>query len=927
MIIQTPSVIGLRRRLTRVMALAFALAFLTVAVAVGVYEQTTFKPRAVETLTRQAATLAAVLLPSMEFADATTAQNYLNTQRAYPDITGIGLYSTAGERVADYVRDSDDSIEWPAITQQGGYSFADNKLQLWFPIVGNGRIAGYLLMRAESPPLFARLPQYGIMLGAIILALLAVSIVLTRGVRRTLIEPLERLTEVTELVTQQKDYAVRAQTAGPHELVQLASALNQMLDAVQQRDTALRASESRMRSIIDAEPECVKLLSRDGELMEINPAGMNMLEAISFEEVKSQPLLSYVAESYRDSFVAMHRSVVGGASAGVEFEAIGLRGTRRWLDTRAVPLRQEDGSVAAVLAITRDITERKRMERALATRVEQEAAVVQLGMDAFAVHELRQLLGRAANLVAATLHADFVALAEVLPSGAEVQLRAGYGFPHTVGELARTPINSGTLVGRTLEDRQPLLVTDAANDPRLRDINLLLRYGVVSSISVVVPGPSAPWGVLMAHCKVRREFSVDDVRFMQAIANLLAQAIQRERADNARAQAEMQLRQSQKMEALGRLAGGIAHDFNNLLSAILGNAQLARQDLGEGHAALVSVDEIKTAGCRARELVQRILAFSRQQEPHRARVDPTVLVEEAVRLLRATLPAGVELQTSYSSDIPHVLADAAQINQAMLNLGTNAWQALPGGVGRIDVTVSTCEQDSDWCVQHPATAPGRFVLIRVCDTGVGIDQSIRERLFEPFFTTKAVGEGTGLGLSVVHGVMQAHHGAITVESEPNRGATFSLYFPALDGDAPTAPIRSVIDSDRPIVGAGQEIMYVDDEEPLVFLATRLLERMGYRVCGYTRADEAIAAYRNEPDRFDLVITDLSMPGMSGMDVAREILHLRPHAKVLLVSGYLRQSDLDLARAIGVCDVVLKPNTVEELGPVVNALVAPISAAQ
>lgn len=782
---------GLRQRLMRVMLLAFAVAFVVVTVAISVYEQTTFKPRMFDTLDRQTGTLAAVLLPAMEFGDRTTAQSYLNMQRAYPNIAALGLYASNGELVATYLRNAGEPMTWPARAGAEGHQFTERDLQLWRAIAGDGRTVGYLYAVSQTPPLFARLPQYGIMVTAVMLALAAVGMVLMRGVRRTVLEPLDTLTEATEQVTRHKDYGVRAPVAGPDEVASLAAALNQMLDTVQERDTAL------------------------------------------------------------------------------------------------------------------------------AIRVQQEAAVVQLGMDAFSVRTLGELLQRAADMVATTLRADYVSIVEILPGGEQVKLVAGIGWPPTINESTRIAIHSGMLSGRTLLDGKPLLVTDLPNDNRFSDVDILRRFGVVSSVSVSILSPSGPWGVLLAHCKVARSFSEDDVRFVQAIANLLAQAIQRERADAAHASIEAQLRQSQKMEALGRLAGGIAHDFNNLLSAILGNVQLARQDVGESHAAWVSLGEIQTAGQRARELVQRILAFSRQQEPHRARVDPAPLVDEAVRLLRATLPAGIELQTEYANDVPPILADPAQITQALMNLGTNAWQAMAGQPGRINVSVSVSELDQAWCERHPAMAPGRYVCIRVRDTGIGLDNAVKDRIFEPFFTTKPVGEGTGLGLSVVHGVMQAHGGAITVESEAGRGAVFSLYFVALSGEAAT--VGNSIPVITPATGAGQEIMYVDDEEPLVFLVMRLLERLGYRVSGYTRAEEAVAAYRTNPSRYELVITDLSMPGMSGMDVARSILAIQPEAKVLMVSGYLRQADLDLARSIGVRDVVLKPNTVEELGAAVGAL--------
>ena len=344
---------------------------------------------------------------------------------------------------------------------------------------------------------------------------------------------------------------------------------------------------------------------------------------------------------------------------------------------------------------------------------------------------------------------------------------------------------------------------------------------------------------------------------------------ERVRAEEARAQLEAQLRLAQKMEALGTLAGGVAHDFNNILGAIIGNVELAAQDVGRNHPALESLDEIRKASRRAKDLVQRILAFSRLQPHPQSIISLRPVLAEAVTLLRATLPAGIELAATFDADAPMVLADATQVHQVVMNLCTNAWQAMGGHGGRIDIRLDgvTLDADAEEAVVNPALRPGRAARLSVTDTGSGMDPATLERIFEPFFTTKPVGQGTGLGLSVVHGIVKAQGGTISVTSQPGKGTTFTLYFPAADvAEEGVAPAAAAPDPSP--ATSNHHVLYLDDEEALVFLVTRTLERLGYSVSGYTRVEEALAAVRADSGQFDLLVTDLNMPGQSGLEVAR-----------------------------------------------------------
>src|SRR6266853_1189919 len=380
-----------------------------------------------------------------------------------------------------------------------------------------------------------------------------------------------------------------------------------------------------------------------------------------------------------------------------------------------------------------------------------------------------------------------------------------------------------------------------------------------------------------------------------------------------RRKVEEQLLQSQKMQALGTLAGGIAHDFNNILLAIGGNVSLAMEDLPANHPAQTSLREIGKAGARATGLVRQILAFSRRQAPDRKSIDVKSVVEEALALLRATLPARIAIRANFGPDLPSISADSTQLHQVIMNLGTNAARAMGEQGGLLDVTAKAVTVNSDLAAQTKMKE-GNYLRLSISDSGCGMDPLTLERIFEPFFTTHAPGEGTGLGLSVVHGIMKDHDGSVSVYSEPGKGTIFHLYLPAIRELAQNAPATVA-----PSGGHGQRLLYVDDEESLVFLATRSLGRLGYKVTGETDPARAVQLFRENPSQFDAVITDLSMPGLSGSELARQIMEVRPNTPVVMMSGYIRPEDEEEASRLGIRDVILKPDTIEDLAQALNRL--------
>ena len=414
---------------------------------------------------------------------------------------------------------------------------------------------------------------------------------------------------------------------------------------------------------------------------------------------------------------------------------------------------------------------------------------------------------------------------------------------------------------------------------------------------------------------------------VQANARLHKEIEDRKLAEITRVELEAQLRESQKMQAIGTLAGGIAHDFNNIIAAILGNAELLHQDIESGKPPpLEGVNEIRKAGRRARDLVQQILSFSRRQPTERKPISLTPVIVEVARLLRATLPARLTLDVQCEPELGHVLADATQIQQVLINLATNAMQAMHGNAGVIEIRLDTVVLDASCLQEHPALHsfiaqhPGEAVRISVRDNGSGMDALTLSRIFEPFFTTKPVDEGTGLGLSVVHGIVQNHEGAVEAFSRPGEGTLFRVYLPIVEpppqdhtqGDVPP-------DAQLPGVQRVVRLLYLDDDESMTFLLQRMLVRQGHQVDVFNNQEQALDALRAAPQAYDLVLSDYNMPGMSGLDVARNVHHIRPDLLVAVTSGFIDETLRYEAAGAGVHELILKTDAVENISAAVLRL--------
>ncbi len=376
---------------------------------------------------------------------------------------------------------------------------------------------------------------------------------------------------------------------------------------------------------------------------------------------------------------------------------------------------------------------------------------------------------------------------------------------------------------------------------------------------------------------------------------------------------EGQLLQAQKMEAIGTLAGGIAHDFNNILAAILGYIELASLDTSENSKINYNLQHSIMAAHRARDLVKQILAFSRQTRQERKLLDIGPIVKEGLKFLRASLPAIIEMRENIQPDLGMIETDPTQIHRVLMNLCTNAAQAMGEQAGVLEISLIKIDLDEKTSGLYPGLKPGPYLRLRVSDTGQGMTQEVLKRIFDPYFTTKETGKGTGLGLAVVHGIVKSHKGFITVSSEVGKGTTFDIYLPRIDIQMPSEAERV----DPLPLGKHERILFVDDETAIAEIAQNMLEHLGYEVVVRTGSLEALELFRVQPETFDLVITDMTMPNMTGDKLAKELLHIRPEIPIILCTGFSEHISEEKAKDLGIREFFMKPLVMNHLALVVQ----------
>lgn len=420
-----------------------------------------------------------------------------------------------------------------------------------------------------------------------------------------------------------------------------------------------------------------------------------------------------------------------------------------------------------------------------------------------------------------------------------------------------------------------------------------------------------------AHESLERRVAERTADLTYANQRLQQEISDRRRAEREKEKLEAQLRQAEKMKAIGTLAGGIAHDFNNILSSILGFTEMALLKVEKDFPYRRYLDEVYKAGNRAKELVRQILVFSRQSEEDRTPINMYELVEETLALLRPALPENIELRKRLGSECGTVMADPIQMHQVVMNLCTNAEHAMRGTGGILDVSLDRVTFAGPVATSHGTLLPGTYVVLTVSDSGHGMTPETLERVFEPFFTTKSVGEGTGMGLAIVHGIVTSIGGAITAESEHHKGSTFRIYLPFHHGSARPDRIPA---SEMP--GGTEHILVVDDEAQLVGMWTEMLHNFGYQVTAYTHSVSALDAFEREPAKFDLALLDQTMPGLTGTQIAQRMLELRPDFPIILATGFSDTVTSESAEALGIREFIFKPIIAKDLAHAIRNALSP-----
>jgi PAS domain S-box-containing protein len=921
---------GIQRKLWWIVVLAVAVPALVTILLLVIYETKTFQPRMARELRADAQMMAEMIEPAIEFDDAETVGKQLATLRQRPEMRAAAVFLPDGRRFALYLRAGAAGMVPESLPTGAVQQFDTGTLWVLEPVlapaVSQGSILGQVWLQIDLPPFSQRLYQYGAVAAASALSLLVLATLLSLTLRRAVSAPIAALVRTAQTVSEQKDYSLRVAVSGQDEFGRLAATFNEMLATIEERDGEQRSREARLARQNEGLVALAKAESQHaGELA----AELRLLTEIVARVHEVERTSIWFFSPARDALLCddLYERSTGRHSSGTTLTA---------QDYPAYFAAVAEERVIAVADILTDprtsglggnYLQPHRIGAILEVPIRWRGKIVGVLSHE---HTGGSRHWHADELSFAISSSDRVAL--VLEAAelrkAESALRESEASYRALIEEAQDAIFTLSANGRIEDVNQAgSRITGWDHDTWIghRFQRVLFRDDVPLAeerVAEVMAGGHPPSFELRIRARtgslVVLEFALTPFIKNGVVTGLLGvgrDVTERKASTEAKAKLEAQLFQAQKMEAIGTLAGGIAHDFNNILTGIIGNTQLALMDLPPAHPVQEGLKQIMQASQRARDLVKQILAFSRRQEQQRTPLQLHTIVEEALKLLRPSLPATIEIHTQLLPASPAVLADSTQLHQVLMNLATNAAHAMAATGGRLEFRQDLVEVDDEAVRQRPQLRRGRFVRLTVSDTGCGMDAATRERIFEPFFTTKAPGEGTGLGLSVVLGIVQQHEGALVVYSELGKGTTFQIYLPVCAAASTVASANAPQVSPR---GQSEHVMVVDDEEIVVRVATGILQRLGYRTSAFADPAEALQAFRKTPADFDLVITDLTMPKMKGTALAAELRLMRPTLPIMLCTGFggaIDRAELTRLKLLG---PLLKPFTMDGLAQAVAA---------
>ncbi len=631
-------------------------------------------------------------------------------------------------------------------------------------------------------------------------------------------------------------------------------------------------SEARLRQIIDLVPHMIFAKDREGRFLLANRAVATAFGASVEELVDARRQDLHPRRNEAWSMLADDQLVIDtGDQLVIPNERFtDASGAERILETIKVPYVADDGT-PAVLGIAVDITERTRVKEELSSSFQRYRSVVEASRNVIVV------LDENCRIL------EWNAAAEHL-----------YGY------------NRDQVLGKNYVE---LCVPSEVQRDVVAEIERVLAGGTTEGYENPVQTRTGDQRMVVWNS---RRLLDQDGRLLGLVA-IGDDITDKKEAEDTTRRLEAELRQSQKMEAIGVLAGGIAHDFNNLLAAMIGYTELALGKAG-GHERLVdNLQQVLDAGDHATKLVKQILAFSRKQEYTAVPVEMPDLVGSALDLIEASLPSMIEIRKNIDLNAGVVVADETDIHQIVMNLCTNAYQAIGDTSGVLSVTLAAVDVDERLANERLHLNAGRYIKFTVSDTGCGIEEEIKQRVFEPFFTTKPVGQGTGLGLSVVHGIVTRYGGAVDLRSAPGEGTVIDVYLPKAGRD----PASAAAGEQELALEGTERVLLVDDEQRLINMAGQMLEQLGYNVTGVASSTKALALFRQQPQSFDIVITDQAMPEMTGVELAKELTRIRANIPIIIATGFSTVVRADNAEALGMRGYINKPYRPHELGHAVR----------
>ena len=641
----------------------------------------------------------------------------------------------------------------------------------------------------------------------------------------------------------------------------------------QKAEEALHDSEAKYRELVQHANSIILRFDTRGRITFFNEFAQSFF-GFTEDEILGRSMIGTIlppTESLGRDLNAMFEDIIRNPSRYIhnENENIKRDGERIWIAWTNKAILDHDGNVSEILSIGMDITDRKRAAEALRLSEEKFSKAFQSSPVMVSISTVSE--GRF--------------------------LDVNDRFTKTLG------FTREEAVGKTTFD---LGLWPGAPKERERALQIFRKQGYFRDFEVKMRFKDGKDHVML--------WSADPIDFegQECLVNVLTDITEQKMMQEDKAELEFRLQQAQKMQAIGTLAGGIAHDFNNILAAVIGYTELALSSAERGSTLYQNLQEVFRAGGRAKDLVKQILTFSRQSEQERKPVQVKAICIEAIKFLRASLPTSIQIRQEFKSE-SLVMADPTQIHQVLMNLCTNAGHAMRDKGGVLELKLTDVELGADLTAKyHPELKPGPYLQLTVSDTGHGVPAHITDQIFDPFFTTKGKGEGTGMGLAVVHGIVGSIGGTITVTSEPGKGSTFKVFLPSvIRAKEPVAIAKEHIAR-----GTGR-ILFVDDETALVNIGKQMLESLGYKVTARTSSIEALELFKAKAESFDLVITDMTMPNMTGDKLAKELIRIKPEIRVILCTGYSARINQEQALAAGIRAFISKPVLKKEIAETIR----------